>query len=137
MQLSITVTSKILFEMMKSYLVWLDLMFLFRPTFCKFFSLVEIWGWLTHFPITNFLCSYDYMLEKGHLLAFSTFLLFEWFYACFLIHIMEIFPKTHNFRNKTIVKSFLIVVKYFETTIKTKFLTVNHYLTNCSTKAWL
>ena len=128
---------KILFETIKSHLNWLDLMFLFRPTFCKFFSMIEIWGWLTYFPITNLLCIYNYLLQKWvkrwHFLHFY----FLNGFTCFLLHIMEVFPKTHNFWNKTIVQSFLTVVKYFETTIKTKFLTVNHYLTNCSTKAWL
>ena len=47
---------------------------------------------------------------------------------------MEIFPKTHNVWNKTIVKHCLTVVKYFETMINTKFSMVNPYLTNRNTK---
>ena len=33
--------------------------------FANFFSLMEIWGWLTHFSITNFSRIYDYMLKIG------------------------------------------------------------------------
>ena len=50
---------------------------------------------------------------------------------------MQIFPKENLFFNKTIVKHCLPAVKYFETTINTKFSTVNHYLTNCNTKVGL
>ena len=52
----------------------------------------------------------------------------------FLLHLMEIFPKAHNYLNKAIVKHCLFAVKYFETRINAKFSTVNHYLTNCNTK---
>ena len=108
-------------------------MFLSRPK-TKFFSLTEIWRWLTHFPITNFLCIYYYMLKKGLTVSIFNISAF-WMVLClFLPHLMEIFPKTHNFRNKTIVKPCLTAVKYFETTINTKFSTVNHYLTNSKTK---
>ena len=34
---------------------------------------------------------------------------------------MEIFPKAHNFWKKTVINHCLTVVKYFETTINTKF----------------
>ena len=35
-----------------------------RSKFCKFFSLPEIWGRLTHFSVTNLLSIYDYILDK-------------------------------------------------------------------------
>ena len=50
---------------------------------------------------------------------------------------MKIFPKTHKYGNKTIVKHFLTFVKYFERMINTKFSTVSHYITNCKIKNWL
>ena len=50
---------------------------------------------------------------------------------------MKIFPKTHNFENKTIVEHCLTVNKYFDTTINTTFSTFNHYLTNRNTNNWL
>ena len=112
--------------------------FLDQSFACKLSPLMEIWGWLTHFPITNFLCIYDCMLKKTVnrcIFNISTF----WMVLCFcLLHLMEIFPeKTDNFWSKTIAKPFLTVVKYFETMINTKFSTVNYYLTNCNTKNWL
>ena len=55
----------------------------------------------------------------------------------FLLYLMEIFPKTHDFWSKNIVKHCSTVVKYVETTINSKFSTVNHYLTNDNTKKWL
>ena len=55
----------------------------------------------------------------------------------FLLHLMEISPKAHNFLNKTISKPCSFAVNYFETTINTKFSTVKHYLTNSNTKNWL
>ena len=55
----------------------------------------------------------------------------------FLLHLMQIFPKAHNFWKKTFVKHCLTVVEYFETTINTMFLTFTYYLTNCRTKHWL
>ena len=112
-------------------------MFRFRPKFCKFFSLIEIWGWLTNFSITNFWCIYDYMLKEGLNENIFTISTFSMVLCPFLLHLMEIFPKAHNFLNKTIVKHCLFAVKYLETTISTKFSTVNHYLTNCNTKNWL
>ena len=51
----------------------------------------------------------------------------------FLLHLTEIFPITHSFWKKNIVKRSLTVVKQFETTINTEFTAVNHYLTNCKT----
>ena len=108
-------------------------MFLSRPK-TKFFSLIEIWRWLTHFPMTNFLCIYYYMLKKGLTVSIFNISAF-WMVLCFfLLHLMEIFPKTHNVWNKIIIKPCLTAVKYLETTINTKFSTVNHYLTNSKTK---
>ena len=106
----------------------------FRPKFCKFFLLIEIWGWLTHFSITNFVCIYDYMLKIGLIVSIFNFSTFSIVLCLFLLRLMESFPKAHNFSSKTTVKHCLTVVKYFETTMNTKFSTVNHYLTNCNTK---
>ena len=112
-------------------------MFLFWYKFCKFLSLIEIWGWLTHFSITNFWCTDNYMLKKG--LIDSVFNIFtcSMVLCSFLLHLMQIFPKENHFLNKTIVKRCLFAVKYFETRSSTKFSTVNHYLTNCNTTNWL
>ena len=111
--------------------------FYFRPKFCRFFSLIEIWGWLTHFLITNFLCIYDYMSKNGLTFGIFNISTFSMVLCLFLLNLMEIFQKTHNFWDKTIVKPYLTVVKYFETTINTKFSAINHYLTNFNTKYWL
>ena len=111
--------------------------FYFRPNFCRFFSLIEIWGWLTHFLITNFLCIYDYMSKNGLTFGIFNISTFSMVLYLFLLHLMEIFQKTHNFWDKTIVKPYLTVVKYFETAINTKFSAINHYLTNFNTKYWL
>ena len=51
-----------------------------------------------------------FVKKVGKLLAFLTFLLFQWFNV-FLLHLMEIFPMTHNFWEKNIVKHWLTVVK--------------------------
>ena len=64
------------------------------------------------------------------ILNITTFSMVLWL---FLLHLMEIFPKTNNFGNKTIFKHCITVVKYIDTTINTKFSTVKHYLTNCNT----
>ena len=36
----------------------------FRSKFCTFFLLIEIWGRLTHFSVTDLLSIYDYILDK-------------------------------------------------------------------------
>ena len=94
-------------------------------------------GMVNHFSITNILCIYDYLLKKGLTASNFNISTFSTVLYLFLLYLMEIFPKTHNFWNKTIVKHCLTVVKYFETPIKTKFSMVNHYLTNCNIKSWL
>ena len=48
----------------KSHLVCFDLMFPFRPKFCKFFSLIERWEPLTHFSATNLLSICNYIFKK-------------------------------------------------------------------------
>ena len=109
-------------------------MFISRPRFCKFLSLIEMWGWLIHFSITNFLCIYDYMLKKGLTVSIFNISTFSMVLCLFLLDLMEIFRKSHNFSNKTIVKHYLTVVGYFETMTNIKLSTINHYLTNCNTK---
>ena len=109
-------------------------MFLFRINFYKFFSVLQIWSWLSHFSIRSFSSIYDYMLKKrltSSIFKISTFTIVL---CLFLPHRIEIFPKTHDFWNKNIVKHCSTVVKYFETKINTKFSTVNHYFTNNNTK---
>ena len=98
--------------------------------FCHCFPLTEILGWLNNLYITNFLRIYDFLLKKVltvNIFKLSTFSM-VWFLL--LLHLMKIHTKTDNFWNKTIVKHFLTAVKYFETTINTKFSMLNHYLTN-------
>ena len=73
-------------------------------------------------------------VKKGLTVSFFNISTFSMALCLLLLYLMEIFPKTHNFWNKTIVKQCLTVVKYFETTINTKFLMVNHYLPNCNTE---
>ena len=63
-----------------------------------------------------------------HISTFSKLL------CLFLLHLMEIFPKTHDFCSKNIAKHCSTVAKYFETTTNTKFSTVKQYLTNSNTK---
>ena len=108
-------------------------MFLFRQNFCKFFSLIEILGWLTHLSITNFVCIYDYILKKFLTVSIFNVSSFSIVLCLFLLHLMKMFGKTHNFWSKTIVKHWLTVVKNFETMINTKSSTVNHYLINYNT----
>ena len=74
------------------------------------------------------------MLEEGLTVSIFNISTFSMVLCFFLLHLMKIFPKARNFCNKTVVKHCLLVVKYSETTINTKFSTVNHYLTNCNTK---
>ena len=109
-------------------------MILFRSKLCKFFSLIEIWGWFTNFSITNFSYIYDYMLKKGLTISIFNISNLSIVLCLFLLHLMKIFQKTHNFCNKTIVKHCLTLDKYCENMINTKFSTVNHYLTNCKIK---
>ena len=47
-----------------SLITWTSEAKFFRSKFCKFFSLPEIWGRLTHFSVTNLLSIYDYILDK-------------------------------------------------------------------------
>ena len=61
------------------------------------------------------------IVEISKISAFSIVL------CLILLHLMEIFPITHSFWKKNIVKHSLTVVKYFETTINTEFTTVNNY----------
>ena len=96
---------KIFFEMInKSHLVWLDLInFSFRHKFPKFFSLIDIWGSLTHSFITNLLCIYDYVLNSSvNHCHFSQFNFLNNF-ILFSLHIREIIPITHNFWEINIV----------------------------------
>ena len=109
-------------------------MFLFRPKFFKFLSLIEMWEWLTHFSITTFRCNYDYMLKEGLTDSIFKISTFSMVLCSSFLHHIEIFPKAHNFLNKAIVKQCSFVVNYFERTINTKFSTVNHCLTNSDTK---
>ena len=112
-------------------------MFLFRTNFDKVFLLLEIWRLLSHFSIRSFLNIYDYMLKKRLTISISNISTFSMVLCLFLLHLMEIFPKVHDFSNKNIVKHCSTIVKYFDTTINTKFPTVNHYLTSYRTKNWL
>ena len=95
-------------------------MFPFRIKFCKLFSLIEIWGWLSHFFITNCLCIYDYMLKKWLNISIFNISTFPMLLCCFLLRLIKIFPKSHDFLNKNFVKHFSTVVKYFELTSNTK-----------------
>ena len=45
-------------------MVWLNKSLFLHLNLASFFSLMEIWGWLTHFSITNFWCIYDCTLKK-------------------------------------------------------------------------
>ena len=45
-------------------MVWLNKSLFLHLKLTSFFSLMEIWGWVTHFSITNFWCIYDCMLKK-------------------------------------------------------------------------
>ena len=47
-----------------SLITWASEAKFFRSKFCNFFSLIEIWGRLTHFSVTNLLSIYDYILDK-------------------------------------------------------------------------
>ena len=98
----------------------------FRPIFCKIFSLMEIWGWLVHFSITNLLCIYDYMLKSELTVDAFDFSTFSMLLCLFSLHLNEVFTMTHNFWKKAIVYHCLTVVKQFGTTINTKFTTVNY-----------
>ena len=95
------------------------------------------WFPLTHFSIKNFWCIYDYMLKKGLTVCIFNISTFSMVLCGFLLHIVNIFPKTNNFWNKKVVKHCLTVVNYLGKAINTNFSTVNHYLTNWNTKNWL
>ena len=47
-----------------SLITWAIEAKIFRSKFSKCFSLIEIWGRLTHFSVTNLLSIYDYILDK-------------------------------------------------------------------------
>ena len=47
-----------------SLITWASEAKFFRSKFCNFFSLIEIWGRLTHFSVINLLSIYDYILDK-------------------------------------------------------------------------
>ena len=44
-------------------MVWLNKSLFLHLKWASFFSLMEIWGWVTHFSITNFWCIYDCTLK--------------------------------------------------------------------------
>ena len=77
---------------------------------------------------------YDYMLRKMLIVSIFNISTFSMALSFFLLQLIKMFPETHNFWNKEMVKHCLTMVKYFEATIKTKFLLANHYLTNSNTK---
>ena len=108
-------------------------MLLFSPIFCKVSSLIYRCRPLTHFSITNLLSIYNYWLTLGifNISAISMIL------CLFSLHLMKIFAIAHLFWNKNIAKHCITMINELETTINTKFTTVNHYFTNCKTKSWL
>ena len=48
----------------RSLITWASQTKIFRSKFCTFFSLIEIWGRLTLFPVTDLLSIFDYILDK-------------------------------------------------------------------------
>ena len=74
------------------------------------------------------------MLKSGLSVGIFNISTFSMALCLFSLHLMEIIPMAHKFWKKNIVKHSVTVVKWFETTITTKCTTVNHYLSNCSTK---
>ena len=81
-------------------------MFPFRPIFCKFSRLIEKWGrdGQVTFPKQIY---YVFMTICGlivDIFEISTFSM--GFMLFFLLHLMEIFPMTHNFWKKKILFSF-------------------------------
>ena len=86
-------------------------MFPFGNKFCKFFSLTEIWGRLTHFSIAKLSCIFDSMLKSGLTVVIFNISAFSIVLCLFLLHRIEIFTIAHNFWKKYTVKHCLIVVK--------------------------
>ena len=80
-------------------------MFPFRPTFCKFFSLIGRWGPLTHFSITNL------YLQSGSTVGVLNISPISMVLCLYLLHLKKIFPIANSFWNKNIVKHYLAVVK--------------------------
>ena len=48
----------------RSLITWESEAKLLRSKMCKFFSLIEIWGRLTHFSVTNLLSICNYICNK-------------------------------------------------------------------------
>ena len=67
-------------------------------------------GMVKPFFITNFLYIYDYMLKKGLNISIFNISTFPMLLCWFLLHQIEIFPKSHDFLNKSFVKHFSTVL---------------------------
>ena len=111
-------------------------MLLFRTKSCKFLSLIEIWGWFSHFSMRNFWWIVSICSKKGLTIGIFNISTFSMVSNLFSLHLMYNFPKTHDFCHKHILKHCSTVVKYFKTTINTEFSIVNRYWSNCKTKNW-
>ena len=97
--------------MIKHY-EWTDISSPVRPNFCKLFSSIKILRQLTYFSRKYLLCIYNYLLKTWITVGVfdvSTFSMVWWLFS---LHLMKIFPMTHNFWEKNIVKHCKTVVKY-------------------------